>query len=332
MRATPNSNASVRPINHLFASLNEFPNITEPARTIRVREKRILAPHMSQSMRNAPTLAPIPLQGHYTNHIMQLMLPRKLQHHIHGPIRAPIIDHNDLIPVRLLIMRVPHRVSLRTLRRPDLSGTVGPADVGVEILDCLLERGDDAGGFVEGREDDGEAQLRGLDGPAGGEGLLGRGSRRVDDRLGFGGGARILGILGGLTLGEPAVVPAGKLGWFGGFSGLRRGGDVGFLGGEHGSRLWGDEVEEDEELSRPKVSQTRSVGRTKGNMYRNLSEQQSTPENGELNMRLSGLEASPVGLKSVEGVHLEGRQTRRGVIGFWHCECTSLQAPWYPPV
>lgn len=103
----------------------------------------------------------------------------------------------------------------------------------IKVSDSFLESWDNAVFFVVGWEYDAQAYLGRLNVASVGSGI------------GFG---RLDGLFAGLALCKPAVVPAWQRLRLCSSGGMAC--NVLFLGGVDGTRLWGDEMENDIELER----------------------------------------------------------------------------------
>jgi hypothetical protein len=132
----------MRPIQHILATLKQPLHITEARRPISVCEERILASHVAHPMGDTPAFAPVLLQRHDPEYVVQLVLLGKVQRHLHGPVLAAVVDDEDLVPADLLGRRVA-RMS-HAARADGVLGTFGATNVLVQPVYRLLQGGDDA--------------------------------------------------------------------------------------------------------------------------------------------------------------------------------------------
>ena len=76
--AAPDGDASAGAVHHLLTSLDQLADVREPRRAVCVREQRVLAPDVAQAVGDTAALATILLESDDTDHIVQVVLPRKV--------------------------------------------------------------------------------------------------------------------------------------------------------------------------------------------------------------------------------------------------------------
>lgn len=239
MGTATNGNASTRPVHNFLDAFDQFRHIAKPRRAIRIGKERIFAANMTEAMSNTAALAAVLGQGHHSQHIIQAVILRKVEHHVDRLVAAAVVDDDDFVTAEALIFQAScasRALSVALLGRrrervPSASCSSAASKMPVQVLDGLFQCGDYTILLVVRGEDDAEEKFRGFNGAN-----VGRWIRFVWAKT----------LLAEVSFGEPSVVPAGERAR----SRLagRAAGDVCLFRGEDGARLGGDEVEEEEEL------------------------------------------------------------------------------------
>lgn len=176
MSSAANGHASARTINNLFDALNQLRHIAKSRRTVCVSKERILAANMTKAMRNAAALAPVLGQRYNSQHIVQAILLREIEHHVDRLVAAAVIDNDDLVAAEALVFYIGSASSSSSALRMPLLGrrrkrvlgassrSSGASKVLVQVLDGLFQRGNHTILFIVRGEDDAEEELGGLNG------------------------------------------------------------------------------------------------------------------------------------------------------------------------
>lgn len=239
MGTATNGNTSTRPVHNFFDAFDQFRYIAKPRRAIRIGKERIFAANMTEAMRNTATLAAVLGQGHHSQHIIQAVFLRKVEHHVDCLVAAAVVDDDDFVTAETLIFLASRassalRVALLGRRRERVlsaSCSSAASKMLVQVLDGLFQCGDHTILLVVRGEDDAEEKLWGLNGA------------NIRRWICF---VWAKTLLAEVSFCEPSVVPAGERAR----SRLagRAAGDVCLFRGEDGPRLGGEEVEEEKEL------------------------------------------------------------------------------------
>ncbi|UKZ60786.1 uncharacterized protein TrAtP1_002057 [Trichoderma atroviride] len=121
-------------------------------------------------MRDAAALAPVLGQGHDSQHIIQAVLLREIEHHIDRLVAAAVVDNDDFVTAEALVFctnsasSALHMPLLGCRRERVLGSSSGASKVLVQVLDGLFQRGNHTLLFIVRGEHDAEEELRGLNG------------------------------------------------------------------------------------------------------------------------------------------------------------------------
>lgn len=168
--AAADGDAATAAVDDLLAALEEAAEVAEPGGAVGVREERVLAAHVPQPVRHAAALAAVPLQRHHPQHVVQAVLARELERHLHRPVPAAVVHDEDLVARQVLLL--PRRVLSvlassrgRSLGKRVRVRTSVAAEGRVEVFDGFFQGRQDAVLLVVRREHDAHAHFGGLDGP-----------------------------------------------------------------------------------------------------------------------------------------------------------------------
>jgi hypothetical protein len=170
MGSAANGHASARTINNLLDALNQLRHIAKSRRTVCISKERILAANMTKAMRNAAALAPVLGQRHNSQHIVQAVLLREIEHHVDRLVAAAVVDNDDFVTAEALVFCIGSALHMPLLgcRRERVLGagsrSSGASKVLVQVLDGLFQRGNHTILFIVRGEDDAEEELRGFNG------------------------------------------------------------------------------------------------------------------------------------------------------------------------
>lgn len=84
--AAANRDTAVAGISHVLAALEQLAEVAEPGSAVGVSKEGELAARMPQTVRYTAALAAVARQRHKSQHVVQFVLPRKVQHHLLSPI------------------------------------------------------------------------------------------------------------------------------------------------------------------------------------------------------------------------------------------------------
>lgn len=112
MGTATDGNATVGPINNLLNTLDKLLGITESRCAVCISEQSIFTPDMSKAVGNSTTLAAVLLQRHNPQDVVKLVLPSKVQHHVHCFVGTAIVDDNDLVASSFVVLCMASLASL----------------------------------------------------------------------------------------------------------------------------------------------------------------------------------------------------------------------------